>query len=39
MSLKDRKPSVDLYNLLGNETVAEVVRWSVRVEIIWWWQG
>ena len=28
VSLKDRKRSVDLYSLLGVQSVAEVVRWS-----------
>ena len=28
MSLKDRKPSVDLYSLLGVQSVADVVRRS-----------
>ena len=28
MSLKDRKRSVDLYSLLGVQSVAEVVRWG-----------
>ena len=41
-SLKDRKRSVDLYSLLGVQSMAEVVRqgrfglvmWSIRVEMI-----
>ena len=45
VSLKDRKRSVDLYSLLGVESMAEGM-WSVRMEMIrcrpvgmWWWQG
>ena len=43
MSLKDRKRSVDLYSLLGVQSVADVVRrgglgiWSVGVWMIGYW--
>ena len=51
VSLKDRKCSVDLYSLMGVQSVDEVVRWGrlrwfghvgmigCQPVEMWWWQG
>ena len=38
MLLKDRKCSMDLYSLLGVQSMDEMVRWDrLPVEMWWWW--